>query len=296
MGVKSGVHLPYQTSKKKLDLYDIFKDWDCEKLNIKFCKFVLGVNKRTTNMGVVSELGRFPLFTSLITALFLYWHRLENKPSNIMRCAYEECKNLHNNKIHSWYSTIQFITIKLKINLTLCKSWSEHKLKVFIKNSLRENFLQHWEECKAKGLDSGKLTLFYKLKDCFRRESYLDTLNFKQRSLITKFRISAHQLRIETGRYEKKKNKDGKMSQLVRDERICLHCNMSKIEDEFHFLLECPLYSSDRLKLVHSITAVCNNFSLLTDKDNFFFWILNNEDKNILVSRYNYINLVIAFW
>ncbi len=48
--------------QKKLDLNDIFKEWDCEKLNIKFCKFVLGVNKRTTNMGVVAELGRFSLF------------------------------------------------------------------------------------------------------------------------------------------------------------------------------------------------------------------------------------------
>ena len=48
--------------QKKLDLNDIFKDWDCVKLNIKFCKFVLGVNKRTTNIGVVAELERFSLF------------------------------------------------------------------------------------------------------------------------------------------------------------------------------------------------------------------------------------------
>lgn len=272
-----------------MDLYDIFKDWDCEKLNIKFCKFVLGVNKRTTNMGVVAELGRFPLFISLVTSLFLYWHPLENKPSNIMKSAYEECISLHNNKILSWYSTIQFFATKLKINLTSCKMWSEHKLKKLVKNSLREFFLQYWEECKTNGLNSGKLTLFYKLKDCFRRESYLDTLNFKQRSLITKFRISAHQLRIETGRYEKKKNKDGKISQLVREERICMHCNMSKIEDEFHFLLVCPLYNCDRLNFVCDITTACNNFYLLSDKDK-FFWILNNEDKNILVLLYNYIS------
>jgi hypothetical protein len=61
-------------------------------------------------------------------------------------------------------------------------------------------------------LVSGKLTTFYKIKECFRREPYLSVLNSDQRSLITKFRISAHQLRIETGRYERKKNQAVKIS------------------------------------------------------------------------------------
>ena len=61
---------------------------------------------------------------------------------------------------------------------------------------------------------SGKLTTFYKIKECFRREPYLSVLNSDQRSLITKFRISAHahQLRIETGRCERKKNQAIKIS------------------------------------------------------------------------------------
>jgi hypothetical protein len=61
-------------------------------------------------------------------------------------------------------------------------------------------------------LVSGKLTTFYKIKECLRREPYLSVLNSDQRSLITKIRISAHQLRIETGRYERKKNQAVKIS------------------------------------------------------------------------------------
>jgi hypothetical protein len=56
--------------KKKLELYDLFKDWEYEKLNLKFCKYLLGVNKRSTNIAVLSELGRMPLFISHITAMF----------------------------------------------------------------------------------------------------------------------------------------------------------------------------------------------------------------------------------
>ena len=43
--------------KKNLELYDLFKDWEYEKLNLKFCKYLLGVNKRSTNIAVLSELG-----------------------------------------------------------------------------------------------------------------------------------------------------------------------------------------------------------------------------------------------
>jgi hypothetical protein len=53
------------------------------------------------------------------------------------------------------------------------------------------------------GLNEGKLTTFYKIKETFSREFDLDSLCFKQRSILTKFRLSAHSLRIETGRYEK---------------------------------------------------------------------------------------------
>jgi hypothetical protein len=67
---------------------------------------------------------------------------------------------------------------------------------------------------------------------------------------VSKFRISAHQLRIETGHYERKKNQAGKISILEREERVCLYGNLSKVEDEPHFLLECPLYNHKRSKLL----------------------------------------------
>jgi hypothetical protein len=32
--------------KKKLELYDLFKDWEYEKLNLKFCKYLLGAIRK----------------------------------------------------------------------------------------------------------------------------------------------------------------------------------------------------------------------------------------------------------
>ena len=50
----------FKINNNNQSLFETFKDWDFEKLNIKFCKYLLGVNKTSTNIVVLSELGRYP--------------------------------------------------------------------------------------------------------------------------------------------------------------------------------------------------------------------------------------------
>ena len=49
---------------------------------------------------------------------------------------------------------------------------------------------------------------------------------------ISKIRMSSHNLKIEKGRYHN----------IERQSRLCVLCNLNDIEDEFHFILKCPLY------------------------------------------------------
>ena len=63
--------------------------------------------------------------------------------------------------------------------------------------------------------------------------------NQDKRTLLTKFRISNHNLRIETGRHECKVNSHGKPVILLRCERLCQNCITNSVEDEIHFMLEC---------------------------------------------------------
>jgi hypothetical protein len=64
----------------------------------------------------------------------------------------------------------------------------------------------------------------------------------KSRQQLTCLRISAHNLRIESGRYGSKR--------LERHERICQLCNTQAIEDEFHFILVCNLYQEIRTEFI----------------------------------------------
>lgn len=63
---------------------------------------------------------------------------------------------------------------------------------------------------------------------------------------LTKYRLSAYRLsahRLATGQ--------NRYNQTARLRRICRFCALSRIENEYHFILECPKYSHfQKLKLI----------------------------------------------
>jgi hypothetical protein len=76
-------------------------------------------------------------------------------------------------------------------------------------------------------------------------------INKYLRSHLTKLRLSAHSLAIETGRYCK--------PMIPASERFCNSCK-NKVKYECHFLIECPLYDTlrDNFFLQFSIKTQIN--------------------------------------
>ena len=69
----------------------------------------------------------------------------------------------------------------------------------------------------------------------------LDIINVpSHRIALTRLLCSSHRLRVETGRWLRPK--------IPRNNRKCTICN--KIDDEFHFLLECKLHIVNRTKFI----------------------------------------------
>ena len=86
------------------------------------------------------------------------------------------------------------------------------------------------------------LTLYKNYKLSFDFKHYLNILPNKLRVAISRLRLSSHQLCIETGRYSQ--------NRVDRAQRICTLCKKSDIEDEYHFVLVCPVYSILRQKYI----------------------------------------------
>ena len=56
-------------------MFDISLKSNCEfdKVNIRFCKYVLGVNSKACNFAAISELGQFPMLISILTSCMNFW-------------------------------------------------------------------------------------------------------------------------------------------------------------------------------------------------------------------------------
>ena len=64
---------------------------------------------------------------------------------------------------------------------------------------------------------------------------YIESVkDVQKRKCLTQFRVSAHRLEIESGRYKKKSV----------SERICKYCKLNAVEDEVHFLCNCSAYQT----------------------------------------------------
>ena len=241
---------PHLLTTKKLSLNDTnnekyFKTISSdiyEQFHIKFLKWCLGVHRKSSNIGVWGETGRYPLIFHALKLSADYFTRVANLDNSLLvKKAFIEQENLNlewfnaNKQISDKFGTGDFIRSSTNINV-----------------NLKEQFVQYWVYCKS---NSPKLEFYHTLKENFKRENYLQIRNIRHRSALTKMRISSHNLQIERGRYEI--NPITKLSK-PRNERICAHCNLilgaRVIEDEFHALIDCQLYNKQRLKLTNSTT------------------------------------------
>jgi len=80
--------------------------------------------------------------------------------------------------------------------------------------------------------ESPVLIIYKEFKVTFEYEHYLDLLPSHLGCLVSRLRLSILPLRMQTGRYAR--------NRIPRNERYCLFCETSDIDDEYHFTCVCP--------------------------------------------------------
>ena len=124
---------------------------------------------------------------------------------------------------------------------------------IVFKQRVIDEFIQNWH-VHIDNSKSLRPILYKNLREHFLPELYINVLPLKLRTVITKMRISAHQLRIETGRYAR--------NHIERHNHTL--CNTIDIEDEYHFFFICPIYSHLRkrylLPYFYKKKLVCINY------------------------------------
>jgi len=246
----------------------------CEKLNISFSKFLLGVHKKSQNSAVRGELGRPPLGISIVTAITKYKLRLEFLDRNtILSEAYElsNCMSLHQK--NCWGPSTKHLTSFLTKHSRLDDTMLCNKK--LLKRFLSSNYVLHWKENIKK---EAKMRTYTTFKNDFVYESYLNMSNESQRKSLTRFRISAHRLAIERGRYT--------TPPTPAEKRLCKYCTMQTVEDEYHFLMTCGNYDQLRSDLTSKVLNSCEKFNLLTEQDQFIYMMSAEEQISVYVAEY----------
>ena len=83
----------------------------------------------------------------------------------------------------------------------------------------------------------------------------------RHRACLSRFRCSAHALRVERDRHLPAAVKP------PRHLRTCLICASDNVEDEGHFIFHCPLYDSLRLQYADLFSTVCLDVSSFLSQD-----------------------------
>lgn len=98
--------------------------------------------------------------------------------------------------------------------------------------------MQNWQD----RINNSSRANFYKTVMQFQFQPYLEKINvYKYIQALSKLRVSSHRLAIESGRWVRP-------TRIPVDERKCVNCNI--LEDEFHFVIECNMYTDLRIKYI----------------------------------------------
>ena len=128
-----------------------------ETMHSKFLKFVLNVNKRSSNMAVKGELGRFPISIKAISLCVKYWHNIASgqSPNVLLQEAYfSECKFSS-----PWVQGIQY----LLMNNGMGDIWQEPNCKSstqvysLISRRLQDQYIQSWFEHSSKSISKAEV-------------------------------------------------------------------------------------------------------------------------------------------
>ena len=223
------------------------------------CRYFLGVHNFTPIPALQAEIGWLPPKYRKYLNMLRLWNRLikmsnDRLTKRIFLMDYFRCSSNWCDQIKSVFQMLDALHIydnKESCDLTYCKN----------------KFIELFEkECMENITNKPKLRTYKLFKqNCNTPDYVTGCLNRCERSLLAKFRCGILQLKIETGRFDNTKLED----------RICEFCDESKIEDEFHFLIECNLYNDLRKVLFTKVRSKNSIFETLSLKEKFIFLLKN---------------------
>ncbi len=164
----------------------------CEKIEIKLYKFLLGVPRGTSNIGVRTELLRFPLRQFISSQILKFYYRLKLGSSNKLLNNF--FTNLYQTR-HNPFS--EFLTLLTNAGTEVHTPNNPKNIPQAVNKTmvcLHDKIFDRWDE---EILNNKKLSVYSTVKDSYDIDSYTYNINDRHlRKNLTCFRLGCHPLQL----------------------------------------------------------------------------------------------------
>ena len=238
-----------------------------ETIQLKYIKSMLGVRKQTTTAAVYADTGRVPLKVQWEIQALRYWERVINlQESHILNKCYLKLSALETTGQVNWCRNIKCLLTSL--GMRYAQLWN---MQATCEDPKAINAVTEIINCRYRDQvmnevfsagEGKKLRTYKKFKSEFRLEHYLFCIpNQNHRIALSRYRLSSHNLGIETGRHCRPPK--------PACDRICLHCSSGAIDDEIHLLTDCDFHSVSREHFMTTISGKMHDYQEMSNLDKF---------------------------
>ena len=222
-----------------------------EQLHLEFLRRMLGVRPSTPTAAVLAEAGEPPLYVRWLGRAARFWNRLLSRPADsVERRALEASVALASVKAgaDAWASWAAQLAAAVQ---AVGVAFDPAQLQPLSPNVLQQAALDHHLQrvMAAAACERRTLLRHYFLTvrgggltaDSYGRPAYLQEVRYRAWwQPLVRIALGVHWGAEDTGRLRGQE----------RQERLCPHCpglgGPGGIEDAFHMVFDCPLYSSAR--------------------------------------------------
>lgn len=208
-----------------------------EKVQNCAARTFLGVNRFAPILSIQGDSGWQLCQTRIHMNMLRYWNRLLKMDNNRL------CKHVfmwdYSLSYNNWSCYVKDIFDRINCDNFVGKIPCDI---VSCKEKLNSTDNLEWKE---KLSFKPKLRTYKQCKDEICVENYVKlNLTSKERSMIAQLRMGILPINLETGRYRN----------VPADQRFCYNCD-NHVEDEAHFVFECPVYEYYRKTLYDNLDS-----------------------------------------
>jgi hypothetical protein len=217
----------------------------CDNVQNRAIRTFLGVGKRTPLPVLYGDTGCTPVYIRHKLEVLSLWFRLCRLPRDrltrrIFEWDYQQACAGHN----SWCKDVLQIMTSTDMEHLFWSQNSPRYIKPIVQTIQNKLIKNHDDNWIILVQSMPKLRTYKTFKTTPGKESYLD-LPPKHRKALARFRAGVFPLEIERGRWRGR----------PVETRLCTQCHMNAVEDENHYLMDCPKYSDIRKILFDNITS-----------------------------------------